>query len=286
MQIYELTKKQPLNEVDIVGPGGLLNKIGAAGKALMQPGGVKDAVRTITPGAKQGATSTYDLTHSDFAKRMQAVKNSAATKQVAANLQQQWNQYKTTIAPMTQITTAQQAQQQGLKSQLLAKKVSGAPKPAKLPLPESQQLTEAPGVIQLTNWYKQSVIPKSMAAASAKYLANPAIQTALKKIISSDNNPGEQSKAFVDLVAATRAESQEISAKNSPVAAAAAGGASKAAKPLASGTQAAQTNISKAAGISPSQLAAIEKITGALPPVSSRDPNTTAYLRALGFDIQ
>ena len=284
MQIHELTKKQ-LNEVDLAGPGGLWSGIKSAAKAIVQPGGVKDAFRTVAPGANQGLGSTAALTTSDFAQRMQAVKNSAAIKQVAANLQKQWNQYKTTVSPMTQITPAQQAQQQGLKSQLLAKKVSGAPKPAKLPLPESQALTEATGVMQLTNWYKQSVIPKSMAAAASKYLANPNIQTALKNIVATENQPDKQSTAFTDLVAATSVVSQQIAAEN-PQAATATGGAPKATKTVASSTDVAKTNISKTAGISPSQIDAIAKIMDGLPAVTSRDPNTIAYLRALGFDVQ
>lgn len=284
MQIHELTKKQ-LNEVDLAGPNGLWAGIKSAGRALVQPGGAKDAFRTVTPGANQGLGSTAALTQSDFAQRMQAVKNNAATKQVAANLQKQWNQYKTTVSPMTQITPAQQAQQQGLKSQLLAKKVSGAPKTAKLPLPESQALTEATGVMQLTNWYKQSVIPKSMAAAASKYLANPNIQTALKNIVATENQPDKQSTAFADLVAATSVVSQQIAAEN-PQVATATGGAPKSTKTVASSTDVAKTNISKTAGITSSQIAAIEKIMGGLPPVTSSDPNTIAYLRALGFEVR
>jgi hypothetical protein len=285
MQIHELTRRQ-ITEVDIVGPDGVLSKIGTAAKALVQPGGVKSALKTITPGFGQGALNTKDLATGDFAQRMQAVKNSAAIKQVAASLQQQWNQHKTTISPMTQITPAQQAQQQGLKSQLLAKKVSGAPKPAKLPLPESQQLTETAGVIQLADWYKQSVIPKSMAVLAAEYLKNPIIKSSLEKIVATDNQPGEQLKAFVDLVAATGAKSQEISAKNPQLATAANVGSSKTTKTLSGGASAAKTNISKAAGIAPAQIDAIAKVVGELPPVTSRDPNTIAYLQALGFDVQ
>ena len=114
MQIHELTRR-PLAEVDIVGPGGLLSKIGAAGKALVQPGGVGDALKTVTPGFGQGAFGsarnllpgstatggTHDLTMSDFAKRMRDVQNQAAMKQVATNLQQQWNQVSKNLAPAT-----------------------------------------------------------------------------------------------------------------------------------------------------------------------------------------
>jgi len=291
MQIHEITRKQ-LTEVDLAGSGGLWSNIKTAGQALMQPGGVKDALRTVTPGAGQGATNTAALTQNDFAQRMQGVKNNAALKQVAANLQQQWNQYKIKVSPMTQVTPAQQTQQQALKSQLLAKKVSGAPKPAKLPLPESQGLTEAAGVIQLTNWFKQSVIPKSMAAVSAKYLAEPTIQTALKKIIATDANPGEQLKAFVDLVAATSVLSQQLAAGNSQTAAAtgatnATGTASTpgAIAPKAPSVSAAQATLQKSpVFMPPSTLAAVEKITGTLPPVKTTDPTTLNYLRALGFN--
>ena len=85
---------------------------------------------------------------------------------------------------------------------------------------------------------------------------------------------------FGNLVA-TSAMSQLLAQQNPQLAAA----ASRAA-PKTGSAQVAQANISNAAGISSTQLAAIEKITGALPPVTSRDPNTIAYLRALGFDVQ
>ena len=100
MQIYELTRRQ-ITEVDIVGPDGVLSKIGTAAKALVQPGGVKSALKTITPGFGQGALNTKDLATGDFAQRMQAVKNSAAIKQVAASLQQQWNQVSKTLPAAT-----------------------------------------------------------------------------------------------------------------------------------------------------------------------------------------
>ena len=100
MQIHELTRKQ-ITEVDIVGPDGVLSKIGTAAKALVQPGGVKSALKTITPGFGQGALNTKDLATGDFAQRMQAVKNSAAIKQVAASLQQQWNQVSKTLPAAT-----------------------------------------------------------------------------------------------------------------------------------------------------------------------------------------
>jgi len=108
MQIHELTRKQ-LNEVDIAGPDGLIAGAKAAYGALKQKGGAKDALRTVTPGQSQGAFSTADLVQSDFAKRMQAVKNNAAMKQVAANIQQQWEQTRKTLpaaqsAPATAAT--------------------------------------------------------------------------------------------------------------------------------------------------------------------------------------
>jgi hypothetical protein len=107
MQIHELTRKQ-LNEVDLAGPNGLLAGAKAAYGALKQKGGAKDALRTVTPGQSQGFAGTADLIQSDFAKRMQAVKNNAAMKQVAANIQQQWEQTRKTFpaAPATAPTTA------------------------------------------------------------------------------------------------------------------------------------------------------------------------------------
>ena len=289
MQIHELTRKQ-LNEVDLAGAGGLWSGIKSAAKAMVQPGGAKDAFRTVAPGAGQGLGSTAALTTSDFAQRMQAVKNSAAIKQVAANLQKQWMQVSktlpattpasTTTTPASTTTTPASTTNLSTSQSRLANKAAAY----KATRTESVQLDEAVSLDQLTDWYTQSVIPKSMAAASAKYLANPVIKTALNKIIATADNPGEQSKAFVDLVAATSAESQQISAENPQ--AAATGGAPRATRTLASSADVAKTNISKTAGISPSQIDAIAKIMDGLPAVTSRDPNTIAYLRALGFDVQ
>jgi len=97
MQIHEITRKQ-LNELDLAGSGGLWSNIKTAGKAMMQPGGVKDALRTVTPGAGQGAWNTADQTQSDFAQRMQGVKNDSAMKQVAANMQAQWEKARAQVS--------------------------------------------------------------------------------------------------------------------------------------------------------------------------------------------
>ena len=97
MQIHEVTRKQ-LNELDLAGSGGLWSNIKTAGKAMMQPGGVKDALRTVTPGAGQGATNTADQTQSNFAQKMQGVKNNSAMKQVAANMQAQWEKARTQVS--------------------------------------------------------------------------------------------------------------------------------------------------------------------------------------------
>jgi hypothetical protein len=147
---------------------------------------------------------------------------------------------------------------------------------------ESLQLNEAASLAQVTDWYKQSVIPKSMAAAAAKYLANPVIKTALNKIIATADNPGEQSKAFADLVSATSVVSQEISAA-APAAAATSGGVPAGPRTLASSADVAKTNISQTAGITSAQIEAIAKLTSGLGKVNSTDSNTIAYLEALGF---
>ena len=341
MQIHELNRRKPLNELDIAGPGGLVAGSKAALGALRQTGGAKDLGRTVTPGQGQGLTSTADLTQSDFAKRMQTVKNQAAIKQVAANLQKQWSQTSKTLpaagpaaAPTTtpapgyssvktnapagiptvgksNLPTPTQASQPTkaaastpaststaagtYNKKTGAATMGGKPMVAAKDLPPhiqkqigaveetvTQPITEAASLGQLTDWYKQSVIPKSMAAASAKYLANPVIKTALNKIVATADNPVEQAKAFEDLVAATSVVSQTISAENPQLAAA---GATRAAT-SSPATQAAKTNIAQAAGMTPSQMDAIKKITSALGPVSSRDPATVNSLRALGFNVQ
>ena len=287
MQIHELTRKQ-LNEVDIVGQDGVLSKIGTAAKALVQPGGVKSALKTITPGFGQGALSTKDLATGNFTQRMQAVRNNAAIKQVAANLQQQWMQASKTLPPTTATPTTATPilSTQAANLQTSQARLAASAAKRKALYKENVQLNEAASLGQLTDWYEKSVIPKSMAVLSAEYLKNPIIKSSLEKILATDNQPGEQLKAFVDLVAATGAKSQEISAKNPQSATAANASSSKATKTLSGGASAAKTNISKAAGIAPAQIDAIAKVVGELPPVTSRDPNTIAYLRALGFDVQ
>jgi len=340
MQIHELTRKQ-LNEVDLAGAGGLWSGIKSAAKAMVQPGGVKDAFRTVAPGANQGLGSTAALTTSDFAQRMQAVKNSAAIKQVAANLQKQWNQVSKTLPAATAPSPGTTTSAPGYSS-VKTNAPAGIPSVGKSTLPTPTQapqqtktvpttpastsntpgtydkktgaailggkkmtalsdlpphiqkqlsgiketliqpITEAASLGQLTDWYKQSVIPKSMAAASAKYLANPVIKTALSKIIATADNPGEQSKAFADLVSATSVVSQEISAA-APAAAAMSGGAPASTKTLSGGASAAKIEISRTAGISPTEIDAIAKLTSTLGRVQASDPNTIAYLQALGF---
>jgi hypothetical protein len=309
---------------------------------MVQPGGAKDAFRTVAPGAGQGLGSTAALTQSDFAQRMQDVKNSAAIKQVAANLQKQWTQVSktlpastttTTFAPgynsvktnappgipsvggsklpqptvATQPTKAAPAKpttatapaakstepivvgkdkpldpKNPADAALIAKIQAAQQKATPVVTQESVQLAEAASLSQLTDWYKQSVIPKSMAAASAKYLANPTIKTALQNILAASNNPAQQSKAFEDLVAATSVVSQQISAA-APAATSATGGASVASRTLASSADVAKTNISKTAGVTSAQIEAIAKLTSGLGQVNSTDSSTIAYLQALGF---
>ena len=308
MQIHELTQKQ-LNEVDIAGAGGVLSKIGTAAKALVQPGGAKDALRTVTPGAGQGAFGsarnllpgstatggTHDLTQSDFAKRMQAVKNNAAIKQVAANLQKQWTQASKSL-PTTQAqapaaepeaepetTTPSAPPATAPASPSTRSRLASKAAAYKATRTEGVQLDEAASLGQLTDWYKKSVIPPSMAAYSAKYLANPVIKTALNTIAASANNPDQQEKAFENLVAATSVVSQEITAQ-APAAARATGGSPTAPRSLSGGASSAKTEISTAAGISPAQIEALAKITSKLGRVNSTDPTTIAYLQALGFN--
>jgi hypothetical protein len=259
MQIHELTRKQ-LNEVDLAGPGGLLAGIKSAGKALMQPGGVKDALRAVTPGANQGAVGTAALATSDFAKRMQAQSTNKAFDQVAKNLQGNWEQRRA-----AQVGVATKSGQ-----------------------PMTQQTINA----LIDDWYATTVIPANLRSEKTSYM-NPSGGPAPAKIVSTLQNiknaetlpdaqrQQTQATEIKNLAVATSAMSQLLAQQNPQLAAA----ASRAA-PKTGSAQAAQANISKAAGINPTQLAAIEKITGALPPVASRDPNTIAYLRALGFDVQ
>jgi hypothetical protein len=121
MQIHELTKKQ-LNEVDLAGPEGLASQTKTAYQAAKQPGALGSLVksqqsapsgsgmlqRAKTALASNPLTSTAALAQSDFVKTMQAIKNNAAMKQVAANIQQQWEQTRKTFSasPATASTTA------------------------------------------------------------------------------------------------------------------------------------------------------------------------------------
>jgi len=351
MQIHELTRKKQLNEVDIVGADGLIAGAKAAYGALKQPGGAKDALRTVTPGQSQGAFSTADLTQSDFAKRMQAVKNNAAMKQVAANIQQQWEQTRKTLpaaqaqpasttqpaptAPAAKTTTAQPGfnasnignlkSTPGAITPPVAKPVVPAmktavpnfkqapagynnvktnvpgygqvpkiqpkiqptvakPKPAVVR--ESQQLTEAASLAQVTDWFTKSVIPRSAAGHEAEYLQNPTIQATLKNIAAAENQADDkerqksQAAEFLNLVSAVAAETQIVQAKNPQVAATAGTGA---AAPQAAGVQVATSQLQKLAGLNPGQIEALKKIFAGAPTVTTGDPNTANFLQALGI---
>lgn len=110
MQIHELTRKQ-LNEVDLAGPEGLVNQTKTAYQAAKQDGALGSLVksqqsapqgssmlqRAKTALASNPLTSTAALAQSDFVKSMQAIKNNAAMRQVAANIQQQWEQIRKTL---------------------------------------------------------------------------------------------------------------------------------------------------------------------------------------------
>jgi hypothetical protein len=300
MQIHELTRKQ-LNEVDIVGPNGLIAGAKAAYGAL-KSGGVKDALRTITPGQGQGAFGTANLTQSDFAQRMQAIKNTAAMKEVAGLLQKQWMQASKTLPPAPaaepeaepETTTPPPAPNADVSVGKPNK--PGLPGPAELDKFDqrvaqamkqqqvTEQLTEAASLGQLTDWYIKSVVPRKLALYKDEYLKNPNIKTALQTILATADNPRGQAEAFQNLVAATSVESQVITAKNPELAAATgAGGAPTATKTLSGGASAARAEISNAARISPAQIDEIAKLTGTLGRVQAADSNTIAYLEALGF---
>ena len=348
MQIHELTRKQPLNEVDLAGPNGLIAGAKAAYGALKQPGGVKDALRTATPGQSQGFASTADLVQSDFAKRMQAVKNNAAMKQVAANVQQQWEQTRKTLpaaqaapaaqtpaAPAAKTTTAQPGfnasnignlkSTPGAITPPAAKPVvpamktavpnfkqapagynnvkTNAPgygqvpkiqpkiqptvaKPKPAVVRESQQLTEAASLAQVTDWFTKSVIPRSAAGHEAEYLQNPTIQATLKNIAAAENQADDkkrqesQAAEFLNLVSAVAAETQVVQAKQPQAAATAGAGA---AAPQAAGVQVATSQLQKLAGLNTTQIEALKKIFSGAPQVTTGDPNTANFLKALGI---
>lgn len=254
MQIHEITRKQ-LNEVDLAGPSGLWSNIKTAGKALMQPGGAKDALRTVTPGAGQGATNTAAQSQSDFAQRMKTIQNDSATVQVAKNLQGQWEQYR-------------------------AKNLATVP------------VQQRGG--ELNKWFQSTVVPRPMASRAAEY-TNPqtgpgamAIRDALKQIQDAELQNDDvrrkiQTDQFVKLVGSVSAVSQEL-AKKQPAPGTAAGAAGAVA-PKASSVNVAKSVLQKSpVSMPPATLAAVEKITGTLPAVKSTDPTTLNYLRALGFN--
>jgi hypothetical protein len=314
----------------------------------------------VIPGQGQGAFGTADLTQSDFVKRMQAVKNTAAIKQVAGLLQKQWMQSSKTLPAAPASTPAPTPEPKSTSepapkpasttpgySSIKTNAPTGIPTIGKSNLPTPTQaaqptktapatptststaagtynkktgaatlggktmtalsdlpphvqkkigavteifikpITEAASLDQLTDWYVKSVVPKSLVGHKDEYLKNATIRTALQNILATADNPGEQEKAFADLVAATSVESQVITAKNPELAAATATGGSPAAtKTLSGGASAAKTNIASAARISPAQIDEIAKLTGELGRVQAADSTTLAYLEALGFNIQ
>jgi hypothetical protein len=258
MQIHEITRKQ-LNEVDLAGPNGLWSNIKTAGQALMQPGGTKDALRTVTPGAGQGATNTAAQVQSDFAQRMKAVQNDSATAQVAKNLQGQWEQFR-------------------------AKNLATVP------------VNQRGG--ELTKWFQSTVVPRTMASQATEY-TNPqagpgatVIRDALKQIQDAEIQNDDvrkkiQTDQFVKLVGGVSVVSQELAKKQPGAGAAGAKGAAGLVAPKASSVGVAKSVLQKSpVSMPPSTLAAVEQITGTLPPVKSTDPTTINYLKALGFNAQ
>lgn len=252
MQIHEITAVQ-LTEADLAGPNGLWSSIKTAGQALMQPGGAKDALRTVTPGAGQGATSTAAQSQSNFAQRMKSIQNDSATAQVAKNLQDQWEQFRSKNLATTPV------QQRGG---------------------------------ELTKWFQATVVPRPLASRAAEY-TNPqtgpgamAIRDALKQIQDAELENDDvrrkiQTQQFVKLTGAVSAVSQEL-AKKQPMSTSQAAGV---VAPKASSVNVAKSVLQKSpVSMPPQTLAAVEKITGTLPPVKSTDPTTLNYLRALGFN--
>jgi hypothetical protein len=146
----------------------------------MQPGGVKDALRTVTPGAGQGATNTADQTQSDFAQRMQGVKNDSAMKQVAANMQAQWekaraqvSQPSATTAP-TSATINPQAQPAAAGATAMGQMAGQLTKGA-----AAQPNTMANAPVSKTNTAKPVVpVPKGTAMPTKPYQVPGAATTA------------------------------------------------------------------------------------------------------------
>lgn len=288
MQIHELTRR-PLAEVDIAGPRGLLSTITTAGKALWdKPGAITSLAKSQqTAGANwwdktkaavgsNPLASTSALNTTEFAQRMQAIKNAAATKEVATQLQKQWNQYSKNLAPApatdadTAPTTSESTQIKSVKD--------------KTKRGQSLQLQEAASLEQLTDWYTKSVIPQSLSSHESEYLQQSDIKKALNDILASQNNPGQQNQAFINLVSATSVKSQEISAKN-PSTRRGGLGSPAVSRTLSGGADVAKQNIMKAAGIATSGYEALVKITSELGEVRSADETTKNYLKALGFNV-
>ena len=388
MQIHELTKKQ-LNEVDLAGPEGLANQTKTAYQVAKQPGALGSLVksqqtapqgsgmlqRAKTALASNPLTSTAALAQSDFVKRMQTVKNSAAMKQVAANIQQQWEQTRKTFpaaqaAPAAATTPAvnynvpaylrkqktQAAQQAPTPttttsapgySSVKTNQQASIPSVGKSNLPTPTQatqqtktvpttpasasttagtynkktgaatlggksmvaakdlppniqkqiaavtetsthpITEAASLPQITDWFTKAVIPQSMAKHQEEYLKNPTIQGILKGIVAAENQPDDkkrqelQAAEFLNLVSAAGAVSQQIAATQPQTAATGAG----ATAPQSSSVQSATSDLEKLAGLSPTQIAAIQKIFAGASPVSTQDPNTANFLQALGLTV-
>lgn len=111
MQIHELTKRQ-LDEVNIAGPGGLVNRAQTAYQAAKQPGALSSLVKsqqTAPPGsnmwqraktalASNPLTSSHALSRSPFAQAQAAQRTAAQGVQVKNNLQNQWLRWEQLIA--------------------------------------------------------------------------------------------------------------------------------------------------------------------------------------------
>jgi len=123
MQIHELTKRQ-LNEVNIAGPGGLVNRAQTAYQAAKQPGALGSLVKSqqaAPPGsnlwqraktalASNPLTSSSALARSQFSQAQYAQRTAAQGTQVAKNLQNNWLQWEQYLAQTSGIPALPPAQ--------------------------------------------------------------------------------------------------------------------------------------------------------------------------------
>ena len=291
MQIHELTKKQ-LNEVDVVGPGGLASRAQSAYQAAKQPGALGSLVKSqqaAPPGssmwqkaktalASNPLTSSSALARSQFSQAQSTQRSNAQALQVATNLQNQWLNQEQLVARSMGVDI--------------------------LPPDEYRNGLEA--------WFKKNAVPKTYDADDfLDPLENDpdtvnAIDTTFDQITNAaqTNNARQMQDAFNLLTTLIRSSAQNITSKDDQVKAAARLQYKQARQAQPTGTAQPQTQQPQVSVVTPAtiaqtlqnfglnaaQLANLQKSTpqlvGATTVGSTGNANADNLLKALGLQVQ